>query len=176
MVACKKPFEGWGSRISRLCSRLSAAPVRSSRKARFRRGTRACCCASHSKVRPARWRAMRLNFKVVELLTPLSPWEFKSGRRDKRRNGAPMDLNESFQQLEEKLARAGEVLKRAVAEKRDLQNTVEALKRDKGGSQERLESLQNEVRVLRREREEVRARIEKLLGQIEQLTGESTAD
>jgi len=87
-----------------------------------------------------------------------------------------MDLNESFQQLEEKLARAGEVLKRAVAEKRDLQNTVEALKRDKGGSQERLESLQNEVRVLRREREEVRARIEKLLGQIEQLTGESTAD
>ena len=87
-----------------------------------------------------------------------------------------MDLNESFQQIEEKLARAGEVLKRAVAEKRDLQNTVEVLKRDKGGSQERLETLQNEVRVLRREREEVRVRIEKLLGQIEQLTGEDTSD
>jgi FtsZ-binding cell division protein ZapB len=87
-----------------------------------------------------------------------------------------MDLNESFQQLEEKLARAGEVLKRAITERRELQSAVETLKRDKGGSQERLEALQNEVRVLRREREEVRARIEKLLGQIEQLTGESTAD
>jgi FtsZ-binding cell division protein ZapB len=87
-----------------------------------------------------------------------------------------MDLNESFQQLEEKLARAGEVLKRAITERRELQSTVETLKRDKGGSQERLEALQNEVRVLRREREEVRARIEKLLGQIEQLTGESTGD
>ncbi|HEX5410329.1 MAG TPA: hypothetical protein VFZ27_00545 [Terriglobia bacterium] len=87
-----------------------------------------------------------------------------------------MDLNESFQQLEEKLGRASEVLKHAIAEKRDLQKTVEALKRDKGGSQERLESLQNEVRVLRREREEVKARIEKLLGQIDQLTGEGAAD
>lgn len=87
-----------------------------------------------------------------------------------------MDLNESFQQLEEKLARAGEVLKRAIAERRDLQKSLETLKRDKGGSQERLELLQNEIKVLRREREEVRARIEKLLGQIEQLTGDGTAD
>lgn len=88
----------------------------------------------------------------------------------------PMDLNDSFQQLEEKLAKASEVLKRAIAEKRDLQKTVETLHRDKGGNQERLETLQDEVKVLRREREEVRARIEKLLGQIEQLTGEGKAD
>jgi len=87
-----------------------------------------------------------------------------------------MDLNESFQQLEEKLTKASEVLKRAIAEKRDLQKTVETLKRDKGGSQERLEALQDEIKVLRREREEVRARIEKLLGQIDQLTGEGRTD
>jgi chromosome segregation ATPase len=86
-----------------------------------------------------------------------------------------MDLNESFQKLEEKLAKASEVLKRAIAEKHDLEKALEMLKQDKGGSRERLEALQNEVKVLRREREEVRLRIEKLLSQIEQLTGQDGA-
>jgi chromosome segregation ATPase len=83
-----------------------------------------------------------------------------------------MDLNESFQQLEEKLTKASEVFKRAVAEKHDLEKALEMLKQDTGDSQKRLEALRNEVKVLRREREEVRARIEKLLNQIEQLTGQ----
>jgi len=81
-----------------------------------------------------------------------------------------MDLNESFRQLEEKLSKASEVFRRAIAEKRDLEKALEMLKEDTGGSQTRLEALQNEVKVLRREREEVRVRIEKLLSQIEQLT------
>lgn len=85
-----------------------------------------------------------------------------------------MDLNESFQQLEEKLAKASDILKRALAEKHDLQKALEMLKRDRGGGHERLETLQNEVKVLRREREEVRARIEKLLTQIDKLTGEDS--
>ena len=83
-----------------------------------------------------------------------------------------MDLNESFQELEEKLSKASEVFKRAIAEKHDLEKALQTLKHDTGDSQKRLEALQNEVKVLRREREEVRVRIEKLLKQIEQLTGQ----
>jgi chaperonin cofactor prefoldin len=83
-----------------------------------------------------------------------------------------MDLNESFQQVEEKLSKASEVFRRAIAEKQDLEKALEMLKEDTGGSRKRLEALQDEVKVLRREREEVRVRIEKLLSQIEQLTGQ----
>ncbi|HZT70550.1 MAG TPA: hypothetical protein VFC10_12480 [Terriglobia bacterium] len=86
-----------------------------------------------------------------------------------------MDLNESFQQLEEKLSRASEVFRRAVADKRDLEKAIEKLKHDTGDSQKRIEALQHEVQMLRREREEVRERIERLLAQIEQLTGSDSA-
>lgn len=82
-----------------------------------------------------------------------------------------MDLNESFEKLEEKISKAGEVFKRAVAEKRDLERALEKLKEGSSESEKRFEALQHEVRVLRQEREEVRVRIEKLLNQIEQLTG-----
>ncbi len=82
-----------------------------------------------------------------------------------------MDLNESFEQLEEKISKAGEVFKRAVAEKRDLEQALEKLKEGSSESEKRFDALQHEVRVLRQEREEVRVRIEKLLNQIEQLTG-----
>ncbi|TAM80612.1 MAG: hypothetical protein EPN47_15250 [Acidobacteria bacterium] len=85
-----------------------------------------------------------------------------------------MDLNESFQQLEVKLARASEVLKHAITEKHNLQKTLEMLKQETGGSQGRLEALQNEIKALRREREEVRTRVEKLLSQIEELTGQDS--
>lgn len=81
-----------------------------------------------------------------------------------------MDLNESFQELEEKLSKAGEVFRRAVADKHDLERAFEKLKQDTSDSQKRLEALQDEIQVLRREREEVRVRVEKLLSQIEQLT------
>ena len=86
-----------------------------------------------------------------------------------------MDLNESFQQLEEKLSKASEVFKRAVADKQDVEKALEMLKNDTGDSQKRLEDLQNEIKALRREREEVRVRIEKLLKQIDQLTGLESA-
>ena len=83
-----------------------------------------------------------------------------------------MELNESFQQLEEKLSKASEVFRRVLAEKQDLEKALQMLKEGTGDSRQRLEALQNEVKALRREREEVRARIEKLLAQIEGLTGQ----
>ena len=86
-----------------------------------------------------------------------------------------MDLNESFQVLEEKISRAGEVFKRALAEKRDLENTLEKLKAGSSESDKRFETLQREVQLLRREREEVRARIERLLKQIEMLSNSGAA-
>jgi chromosome segregation ATPase len=85
-----------------------------------------------------------------------------------------MDLNESFQELEKKLSRAADVFRRAVAEKRDLENALEKLKKDTGDSQKRLEAMQREIQALRREREEVRIRVEKLLNQIEQLTSSTS--
>ena len=81
-----------------------------------------------------------------------------------------MDLNESFQQLEERISKAGEVFKRAVAEKRDLERALEKLREGSSEGEQRFKALQSEVQLLRREREEVRVRIEKLLKQIEQLT------
>jgi chromosome segregation ATPase len=87
-----------------------------------------------------------------------------------------MDLNESFQQLEEKLSRAGEVFKRTLAEKRDLEQALETLKNDTGDGRKRLQALQDELKVLRNEREEVRIRIEKLLSQIDQLTGQASKE
>ena len=68
-----------------------------------------------------------------------------------------MDLNESFQVLEEKISKAGEVFKRAVAEKRDLELTLKNLKESSSDSEKRFETLQREVQLLRRERE---ARVE----------------
>jgi chromosome segregation ATPase len=87
-----------------------------------------------------------------------------------------MDLNESFQQLEEKLSRAREVFKRTLAEKRDLEQTLETLKHDTGDSRKHLQALQDEVKILRHEREEVRIRIEKLLSQIDQLSGQDSKE
>jgi chromosome segregation ATPase len=103
----------------------------------------------------------------------LNLWGFKFGDRRERAAMGPraMDLNESFQQLEQKLLKASEVFKRAVAEKQDLEKAYEKLKHDTGDSRKSLEALQDEIKVLRREREEVRVRVEKLLSQIDQLTG-----
>lgn len=86
-----------------------------------------------------------------------------------------MDLNESFQALEEKISRAGEAFKRAVEEKRDLELALKNLKESSSDSEKRFEAMQREVQMLRREREEVRARIEKLLKQIEVLTNPGAA-
>lgn len=87
-----------------------------------------------------------------------------------------MDLNESFEQLEEKVSRAGEAFKRALADKRDLEMALQKLKEDSRDSGSRFDLLQREVQSLRREREEVRERVEKLLAQIDQLTNSNGSE
>lgn len=76
---------------------------------------------------------------------------------------------DSFQQFEEKINRAIEVLKRVQAEKKALEHELE---RAKSAAKERVretEVNQRELVALRCEREEVRARVEKLLEQIDAL-------
>ena len=80
--------------------------------------------------------------------------------------GEPVD---SFQQFEEKIARAIEVLKRVHAEKKALEHELEHLKSAAKERTRETEANQKELVALRREREEVRARVEKLLEQIEAL-------
>ncbi len=78
---------------------------------------------------------------------------------------------DSFQQFEEKITRAIDVLKRVQSEKKALEQELE---RAKSAAKERgreAEAHQQELVALRREREEVRARVEKLLEQIDALTG-----
>ncbi len=77
---------------------------------------------------------------------------------------------DSFQQFEEKIARAIEVLKRVQAEKKALEHELD---RAKSAAKERArdaEAHERELVALRREREEVRTRVEKLLEQIDALT------
>lgn len=77
---------------------------------------------------------------------------------------------DSFQQFEEKIARAIEVLKRVQAEKKALEHELE---KSKSSAKERAKTAdlqERELVALRREREEVRARVEKLLEQIESLS------
>jgi FtsZ-binding cell division protein ZapB len=77
---------------------------------------------------------------------------------------------DSFQQFEEKITRAIDVLKRVQTEKKALEQELE---RAKSAAKERgreAEAHQHELVALRREREEVRARVEKLLEQIDALT------
>ena len=70
---------------------------------------------------------------------------------------------DSFQQFEEKITRAIEVLKRVQSEKKSLEQELE---RAKSAAKERgreAEAHQHELVALRREREEVRARVVRLL-------------
>ena len=78
--------------------------------------------------------------------------------------------NDSFQKLEEKVLRVGEILKRSQEEKRALQQQLEQARGGTKDQTKRLESLEREVETLRRERDEVRARIEKIIQQIDMLT------
>ena len=78
---------------------------------------------------------------------------------------------DSFQQFEEKISRAIEVLKRVQAEKKALEHEVERLKSAAKERTRESEAHERELVALRREREEVRARVEKLLEQIDALTG-----
>lgn len=77
---------------------------------------------------------------------------------------------DSFQQFEEKITRAIDVLKRVQTEKKALEQELE---RAKSAAKERgreAEAHQHELVALRREREEVRVRVEKLLEQVDALT------
>jgi len=76
---------------------------------------------------------------------------------------------DTFQQFEDKIARAVEVVKRVQADKKALEQELE---RVKAASKERArewEAKERELVALRREREEVRQRVEKLLEQIDAL-------
>ncbi|HEV2177873.1 MAG TPA: hypothetical protein VGW33_11845 [Terriglobia bacterium] len=81
-----------------------------------------------------------------------------------------MTEHDSFQKLEEKIAKAVEVFKHTQAEKRALEQEVEKLRAGAKDRSKQSEAQERELIALRREREEVRGRIEKLLDQIDALT------
>jgi chromosome segregation ATPase len=76
---------------------------------------------------------------------------------------------DSFQQFEEKIARAIEVLKRVQAEKKALEQELERVKSSAKERARETEAQERELVALRREREEVRTRVEKLLEQVNAL-------
>ena len=77
---------------------------------------------------------------------------------------------DSFQQFQEKIARAVDVVKRAQAEKIALEQEIERLRAASKERTREWEAKERELVTLRREREEIRERVEKLLEQIEVLT------
>ncbi|HEV2423220.1 MAG TPA: hypothetical protein VGZ29_00180 [Terriglobia bacterium] len=76
---------------------------------------------------------------------------------------------DSFQQFEEKITRAIDVLKRVQSEKKALEHELEHAKAAAKEKTREAEASQRELVALRREREEVRTRVEKLLEQIDAL-------
>lgn len=77
---------------------------------------------------------------------------------------------DSFQQFQEKIARAVDVVKRAQAEKRGLEQEIERLRAASKERAREWETKERELVALRKEREEIRERVEKLLEQIDVLT------
>jgi FtsZ-binding cell division protein ZapB len=77
---------------------------------------------------------------------------------------------DSFQQFEEKISRAIEVLKRVQTEKKALEHELDRVKSAAKERSRESEAQERELVALRREREEVRARVEKLLEQVDALT------
>lgn len=77
---------------------------------------------------------------------------------------------DSFQRLEEKVLRIGEILKRSQEEKRALQQELEKWRSGSKEESKRVTALEKELETLRRERDEVRARVEKIIQQIDMLT------
>jgi chromosome segregation ATPase len=78
---------------------------------------------------------------------------------------------DSFQQFQEKITRAVEVVKRAQSEKKALEQEIEKLRIASKERARDWDAKERELVALRREREEVRERVEKLLDQINSLTG-----
>jgi chromosome segregation ATPase len=77
---------------------------------------------------------------------------------------------DSFQQFEEKITRAIDVLKRVQSEKTALERELERVKSTAKERSRESETQEKELVALRRERDEVRARVEKLLEQVDALT------
>jgi chromosome segregation ATPase len=77
---------------------------------------------------------------------------------------------DSFEQFEEKITRAIEVLKHVQAEKQALEHELERAKTAVRERARETEAHERELVALRRERDEVRLRVEKLLEQIDALT------
>lgn len=77
---------------------------------------------------------------------------------------------DTFQQFEEKIARAVEVVKRVQADRKALEHELERVKSASKERSREWENKEHELVALRREREEVRERVEKLLEQIDALT------
>jgi len=84
--------------------------------------------------------------------------------------GTATEPVDSFQQFQEKISRAVDVVKRAQAEKRALEQEIERLRSASRERAREWEAKERELVALRREREEVRERVEKLLEQIDALT------
>ena len=84
--------------------------------------------------------------------------------------GTASEPVDSFQQFQEKIARAVDVVKRAQAEKRALEQEIERLRAASRERAREWDAKERELVALRREREEVRERVEKLLEQIDALT------
>ena len=78
--------------------------------------------------------------------------------------------NDAFAELEEKVLRIAEILKRAQDEKRTLQQELDQKKSGSKEESKRIAMLEKELEALREERDEVRARVEKIIQQIDVLT------
>ena len=85
------------------------------------------------------------------------------------------DSVDTFQQFEEKIARAVEVVKRVQTEKKALEMELEKIKSASKERAREWESKERELVALRREREEVRERVGKLLDQIDALAKPGSA-
>lgn len=86
-------------------------------------------------------------------------------------------MENAFDQLEDRVKKAAEVVKRLRHENKrlEVEKTVQAMEKGKGASAEetrRLDALGQEVKDLRAEREEIRRRIAKLVQVLDALDPE----
>jgi FtsZ-binding cell division protein ZapB len=84
-------------------------------------------------------------------------------------------MENAFDQLEERVKKAAEVVRHLRHENKTLQAAVQTLEKGKGPSAEethRLDTLGREVKELRGEREEIRRRIAKLIKVLDALDPE----
>jgi FtsZ-binding cell division protein ZapB len=74
-------------------------------------------------------------------------------------------MDSAFDQLEEKVKKAAEALRRLRQENRTLQEEAERLKKGAAAASDtrKVDALQEEIQGLRAEREEIRRRIAKLV-------------